>query len=400
MIFNLNEFLTSVSFALDFMEMDVLGAPSNHGRRIAYISLKIGQELGMSLEELHDIVALAILHDNGVGEKSLYEKLRVNGEVSLTNLEKSRVHCSIGEENIANYPFLTDVKNVIKYHHEKYDGTGFFKLKKDEIPIMSQIIQFANVVEMNCNLIQCDRNKIYKFVDENDGVAFSSKIVMAFKNVSNCDEFWSEIASNDIGEILKRDMPKYSFDISFEKIHEITSVLSKIIDSKSEYTQRHSTGLSKKVEVMCDFYKVTGDEKMKLIIAADLHDIGKLAVPNEILDSPKKLTKEEFEIIKKHPYYTRTTLESISGFEEITEWASNHHEKLNGKGYPLGLYADELDFNSRLMACLDIYQAITEDRPYRKALSHSEAMEILNTMKHNGYIDGKIVSDIDYVFKD
>lgn len=149
---------------------------------------------------------------------------------------------------------------------------------------------------------------------------------------------------------------------------------------------------------MADFYNLEKEEKMKLIIAADLHDIGKLAVPNDVLDKPDKLSDEEFKIIMKHPEYTRLALQEIKGFEDITEWASNHHEKLNGKGYPFGMTDKELDFNSRLMTCLDIYQALTEERPYREGLSHEKAMEILKSMMDNGFIDTKITKDIDYVF--
>lgn len=137
---------------------------------------------------------------------------------------------------------------------------------------------------------------------------------------------------------------------------------------------------------------------MKLIIAADLHDLGKLAISNDILDCPRKLTDEEFELVKKHVYYTRIALQEIKGFEDITEWASNHHKKLNGKGYPFGKTEKDLDFNSRLMACLDIYQALTEERPYREGLIHKEAMKILYEMCSRGFIDGNITEDIDRVF--
>jgi HD-GYP domain-containing protein (c-di-GMP phosphodiesterase class II) len=206
---------------------------------------------------------------------------------------------------------------------------------------------------------------------------------------------------NDFVSIeLEKEIPEYSLELSFEEIHSVTNVLSKIIDSKSAYTQRHSQGLSEKVAIMSDFYDLDQEEKMKLIIAADLHDIGKLAVPNDILDKPDKLSDEEFSIIKKHPYYTRLALQGIKGFEDITQWASNHHEKLNGKGYPLGMEDRKLDFNSRLMTCLDIYQALTEERQYRKRLSHEKAIEILKSMVEDGFIDTKITKDIDLVFSD
>lgn len=132
-------------------------------------------------------------------------------------------------------------------------------------------------------------------------------------------------------------------------------------------------------------------------IAADLHDLGKIMVPNEILDKPGSLTREEIDVVQSHTFYTRKALEVVSGFEEITEWAANHHEKLNGKGYPIGLTASQLDFNSRLMACIDIYQALTEERPYRTALSHEDAMGILFSMAKQSLIDASIVNDVNAV---
>ena len=92
------------------------------------------------------------------------------------------------------------------------------------------------------------------------------------------------------------------------------------------------------------------------------------------------------------------SLQEIKGFEYITEWASNHHEKLNGTGYPYMKTGAELDFNSRLIACLDIYQALKEKRPYREAMSHVRAYAILEEMAARGELDYTIVKDIDKVF--
>jgi len=401
MLFRLNEFLMAVSFALDFVEMDILGMPSNHGKRTAYISISIAKEMGLSSEELHDVAALAMLHDNGLSEYSLHEKLATKELKNAALLEGVKEHCTIGESNIKNYPLLTDVKNIIKYHHERYDGTGFFNLRGEEIPLMSQIIAIADALEKSFDLQNNNRdmqNKVCEFVRHQENVSFSSRIVKAFLKVAENEEFWENLKNNYISIELEKEIPKYSLELPFEEIHSITNVLSKIIDSKSSYTQRHSQSLSEKAAIMSDFYNLEKEEKMKLIIAADLHDIGKLVVPNDVLDKPDKLSDEEFKIIMKHPEYTRLALQEIKGFEDITEWASNHHEKLNGKGYPRGMVAEELDFNSRLMTCLDIYQALTEERPYREGLSHEKAMEILKSMMDNGFIDIKITKDIDNVF--
>lgn len=401
MLFNLNEFLLAVSFALDFVEMDILGIPSNHGKRSAYISINIAKEIGLSFEELYDVAALAMLHDNGLSEYSLHQKLVTKELKNAAALEGVKEHCTIGEKNIKNYPLLTNVKNIIKYHHERYDGKGFFNLKGEEIPLMSQVIAIADALEKSFDLQNNNydmRNKIFAYIKYQENLMFSSNIVKAFLKVAADETFWVNLKNDFVSIALEKEIPQYSLELSFEEIHNITNVLSKIIDSKSSYTQRHSQGLSKKVAIIADFYGLEQEEKMKLIISADLHDIGKLAVPNDILDSPNKLSDEEFNIIKKHPNYTRLALQEIKGFEDITEWASNHHEKLNQKGYPFGKMDEDLDFNSRLIACLDIYQALTEERPYRKGLLHEEAIEILNKMMEDGFIDAKITKDIDYVF--
>lgn len=401
MVFSLNEFLMAVSFTLDFIEIDILGVTSNHGKRTAYTSLRIAQELGLKREELHDIVALAILHDNGVSEKSLHDKFLTNDVVDTKSIDRVKEHCAIGEENVRKYPFLTNVTNVIKYHHEKYDGSGFFQVAGDYIPIMSQIIYMADVMEVNFNLEQgssdiCDQ--MIRFMDIQEGIMFSPTIVAAFLKVIQDKVFWLNLGDDYIDDALRKNTPEFSMELPIDEIRNITDVFSRIIDSKSQYTQRHSSDLSEKAGRMADYYGMNHEEKVKLMVAADLHDLGKLAVPNSILDKPGKLTPEEFDLIKKHPYYTRLALQQIKGFEDITEWASNHHEKLDGSGYPFHKTSEDLDFNSRLLACLDIYEALTEERPYREPLSHERTMGILHQMKADGLIDAEITMDIDTVF--
>ena len=137
----------------------------------------------------------------------------------------------------------------------------------------------------------------------------------------------------------------------------------------------------------------------KMYLAGALHDIGKVAIGNEILEKPEKLTDEEFKTMKHHAVYTYYILSGIDDFEEIRDWAALHHEKLNGKGYPFGKTADELNEQERIMACIDIYQALTEDRPYKKGLSHEKACDILDDMEQKGFVDSDISNKIRECFK-
>ena len=186
--------------------------------------------------------------------------------------------------------------------------------------------------------------------------------------------------------------------LSYDDLIWITEIMSDIIDAKSRFTWRHSKGLAEKAGTMAGFYEYDSVQHTKLVIAANLHDLGKLLIPNRILEANRALTEDEFALIQSHTYYTRQVLSQIDGFEDITEWASNHHEKLDGSGYPYGKTAAQLDFNSRLMGCLDIYQALTEDRPYREGMPHAKAVGIMRDLAVSGRIDANIVRDVQSVF--
>jgi len=399
MDFNLNEFLRAVANTLDVIEIDIFGMLMNHSKRIAYISVKIGRELLLTNEEIFDLASLAILHDNGASMKILQDNLKGTAKEKINIMESRKEHCIIGEDNLRNFPFLTNPQNIIRYHHEKYDGSGFFGLSKDEIPLLAQIIAISDILDLAFDL----RNAINKeiitaFVHEYRNTFFSPVLSDVFLKIANHHEFWEALSDKNIDDSLKKVIPIFSHELSYNEVRTITKTFSKIIDAKSEYTQTHSSGLSEKLEKMAEFYKMDTIMTLKLLIATDLHDLGKLAINNNLLDKPGELSKEEFEEIKRHPKITRLCLQDIKGFEEITKWASNHHEKLDGSGYPEGLIAKDLDFNSRLITCLDIYQALREERPYRKSMDHNKAMEILKSMAEAGQLDHIIVDDINSVF--
>ena len=127
------------------------------------------------------------------------------------------------------------------------------------------------------------------------------------------------------------------------------------------------------------------------LIGGLLHDIGKLKIPKEILEKPGKLTDDEFDIIKEHPYFTWKILKHIEGLDQIMEWAAFHHEKLNGRGYPFHLESGRIHLGARILAVADIFSAITEDRPYRKGMAKEQALEVLWGDAARGAISSGIV---------
>ena len=399
MVFDINEFLEAVSNVLDVIETDIFGVPTNHSKRLACVTNRLACTLSFSTDMQYDLAALSILHDNGASLKILHDNLLGDAKAKQNIVESSKEHCRIGEHNISSFPFLTSPKNVILYHHEKFDGSGFFGLKGREIPLMSQLINFADTLDLKYDLRNVYKNDghhegITVFIKEHAGTDFAPDLTdIALQTICE-NEFWVGLSDEKIDEVLKLTIPSHKREMGYKEIHDITKIFSHIIDAKSKFTMMHSSELTKLIGRMAEFYNIKGDEFWKLMIASDLHDLGKLGISNSILDKPGPLTDEEFNKIKEHPVTAKQNLEKVQGFSEISEWAYNHHEKLNGTGYPRGLYAEKLDFNSRLLGCLDIYQALSELRPYRKALTHDESIKIMTSMVEDGLIDPGITEDI------
>lgn len=398
MNFSLNEFLESVSSTLDFIEADLFGISTFHSNRIAYISLRIAKALKFSDPEIFDLISLAILHDNGATMSILEVKKKMTQRESRKLSERKKAHCLIGNQNVLDFPFQTETKNAILYHHENWDGSGFFGLTGEEIPIFSQIIHLADSIDLNYKLDETNHDEINSYVLKQSGHLFSPVIVEVFLHLNLEPVFWQSMLDEHLKQSLHSETPKMDTEYNLVEIRRITKTFSRIIDAKSKYTQKHSNNLALKMQKMATFYNLDNELVYQLLIAADLHDLGKLAISNVILDKAGPLTKEEFEVVQQHSYTAWLCLKDLTGFEKIASWILNHHEKLDGSGYPNESSAMDLDFESRLLTCLDIFQALSEHRPYRRKLESFEAINLLKSMAEAGKIDRQIVQDINQVF--
>ncbi len=396
---NLNKFLFSISYALDMAEKQITNVSKLHSKRVAFISIQLANILELSNEEKFDLYAYSLLHDNGLIEAHT-NKLRTD----KTKIDETYAdHCTIGEENIKPFPFLTEHKNIILYHHERYDGSGFFAKKGDEIPLMSQIIYLANDIDEKFNLSAITlktKNEILKFVEEGKGNTFSPKVANAFFELSSNFTFWGSLDFFYMVNNPSKLLQDFEVDISLDQFYDMIQIYANIIDSKSKFTAKHSKELVEKTEKLVDQLGFDKDHKKKILIAANLHDIGKLATPIEILEKEGSLNDDELFEIQKHAYFTFTLLDGIEFCDDILHWASHHHEKPNGKGYPFGIAKDDLSLEARFVACLDFYQALIEDRPYRKAMPHEKAIEIMKEHLTDYYVDFYITDLIDNTFKE
>jgi len=387
----MDSLIKSIGTALDIVEGSLLGASTNHGKRIAVLCAKMGKALGKNTEEITALAVCALLHDSALTEYILSE--RKGGEHD-TAMKK---HCEFGQRNVDDLCFKTNVKNFVLYHHERADGKGPFGIREGEGPLEAELITIADSIDAKYHLQRLTQEElpgIRNIIVNETGKHYSKKAAQTMLEILD----WPAVMSlkDDVIKKTSADsLSPWTVDVQTETVFGLASFVARIIDYKSVFTQKHSTQIANKAWFMGKYYNYDPEKLSELFLAASLHDLGKLAIPSEILEKPGKLTDEEFEIIKRHVHITWELLNDIEGFETICQWASNHHEKADGKGYPFGKKIDELDFNSKLLMCLDLYQAICEERPYHPMRNHADTMKILYEMAETGKIDRDIVKDLD-----
>jgi len=390
----MDSLIKSIAVALDIVEEHLLGASPNHGKRIAVLCAKMGAALGKTPEEITALAICALLHDSALTEYILSERKDGNHEHAM------KKHCIIGQQNVDALCFKINVKDFVLYHHEHADGKGPFGIREGEGPLEAELLTIADSIDVAHHLQRLNPEElpvIRNIIEKETGKHYSKKAAQTMLEILDEPTLMS-LKDDVIGKTASQTLSPWTIDINTETVFALAEFIARIIDYKSLFTQKHSTQITNKAWLMGKYYKYDSEKLAQLYLASSLHDLGKLAVPSEILEKPGRLSDEEFKIISEHVHLTWKLLNEVEGFESICKWASNHHEKLDGTGYPFGKKADELDFNSRLMACIDIYQAINEERPYHPKRNHADTMKILYEMANTGKIDGDIVKDIDIVF--
>ncbi|HYC31640.1 MAG TPA: HD-GYP domain-containing protein, partial [Gemmatimonadales bacterium] len=197
--------------------------------------------------------------------------------------------------------------------------------------------------------------------------------------------FWRRVLGpaprSHLAELEPEEEVRMADDATLDLIAE---AFARVIDAKSPYTYRHSEGVAALAVEIGRAMDLEPEELRDLRRAALLHDIGKLGVSNLILDKPGKLTDRETAQVRLHPAYTHQILGRVAAFAGIVEAASAHHERLDGRGYHLGLGAEQLGATARALAVADVYEALTADRPYRAGLPRDEAIAILRRQSGTG----------------
>ena len=413
------EILSALSHALDLTE----GQPQGHAIRTAAIARRIATEMSLPHADETRLFYGALLKDSGCstnaariqaafGGDELESKRDVKfvdwsiflhsaiyamshaerGGTPMQRLRKmlelaktpptvmdevTLARCTRGADIARRLGFDGPTSNAVRCVDEHWDGRGSpAKLKGDAIPLLARILCAAQTFELFAT--EFGRVEAYHMLAKRSGKWFDPQIVRALEAFREDAAFWKrQAAMNGSGEI-SADAPDDAGAATDAGIDDVCVAFASIVDAKSGFTAEHSHRVTGYATALGTYLELSSDRLRTLRRAALLHDIGKLGVSNAILDKPGKLDASEWQHVQKHPRFTLEILGKIRGFSEIAAIGAAHHERLDGRGYHLGLTAEQLNLEMRILAAADVFDALTADRPYREAMTPEAALKIMD----------------------
>jgi putative two-component system response regulator len=171
----------------------------------------------------------------------------------------------------------------------------------------------------------------------------------------------------------------------------VVFTFAQAVDAKSAYTKGHSDRVTKYALELAEAVGLSRADREILHRGGMLHDIGKIKIPDAILDKPGKLTAEEYAVIKEHPAQGARMVEPLESLHDVIPIIRWHHERLDGRGYPDGLSGADIPFMVRILSVADVYDALSSDRPYRPAMSLTDCLGVLRADAAGGGLDPELV---------
>ena len=437
-VITFSEIISALSFAIDLTEDAVPG----HALRSCLLGMRIGRAFGTNAAELESLYYALLLKDVGCSSNASRLSQIVRGEERLgrgaaTDRRTGTRHSvkSSREETRGEFPLRQHFRRILHMGarrrrsdqemillrcerganitrklglaaatcdavfalDERWDGSGSPLHREGQaIPLLARIVTLAE--HLDAFACECNPAAALGFVRERSGRWFDPELVQVVSALDRSGQLWTQCLPTDDLDVSRRLVigldPEASDGVGAEEIDRICEAFADVVDAKSPFTYRHSVGVAKVAVAVAATLRLPPDRLQVVHRAALLHDLGKLSVPNTILDKSGRLTAEEWHTVMEHPRLTQQILARIEPFAELAEIAGAHHEKLDGSGYPNQLREHQLGIESRVIAVADIYRALTEGRPYRPGLPHAAAVGKLRELTPHK-LDARCVEALD-----
>ncbi|MGI4828186.1 MAG: HD-GYP domain-containing protein [Janthinobacterium lividum] len=421
---SLSEVLSALTFALDLTD----GAVPGHSLRTCLVGMRLAEALRVPPEELTGLYYALLLKDIGCSDSAtrlsqimgdddrgpmslggwagdlgsnpvLLERIwrEVLPDVPLPGrIGRMLGMGTLSDDSLSNWEMqssrvtqtmqhlgMSDLTIQAVYHlDERWDGTGLpAGLRGQAIPLLARICSVAQTLDAFAT--EYGPETALKMLRSRRGTWFDPDVVRAAQSLHTSGKLWKFCQVSDVeetrAEVLRQD-PGYSSPLVPERVDRICEAFGNVVDAKSPFTYHHSLGVTEVAVCLAQELGLSPERVSLVQRAAFLHDIGKLAVPNRILDKQGRLTAQEWSTVMRHPALSGSILSRVSAFRELAVLAGEHHERLDGSGYPHQLRKEHLSLESRIIAMADCYAAMAEDRPYRPGL---DADRILGNLEED-----------------
>ncbi len=429
--------ISGLSHALDLTE----GHPPGHANRSCIIGMRIAQALGLPDEQQTNLHHALLLKDAGCSSNAqrvtelfggddhevkravwLRDWRRFGEQVSyalqyterrgslLSRLRKLavlatkgprgggelfRIRCDRGAQIALAMGFPRQTAAAIRSMDEHWDGWGYPDgLRRQGIPLEARIINLAQVAEIFFET--GGPAAALDTVAKRSGRWFDPELVKVFTRIAARPGFWHTLRTDDLIPIVTSLAPApSSITADADTLERIALAFAWVIDAKSPYTYEHSEGVSAVAGRIGERLGFSVSQLARLRQMALLHDIGKLAVPNRILDKRGPLTDDEFAIVRQHPRHTYDILSCVPIFDALADEASAHHERMDGRGYHRGMPGHTLSLAARVLAVADVTDALRADRPYRKGMPPDAVAHVLRESSGSGLCPVSIDAALD-----
>ncbi|MGD9810634.1 MAG: HD-GYP domain-containing protein [Sphingobium sp.] len=415
---SLAEILGAFSYALDLTE----GQPEGHSLRACWIASRMAKALGLSPAERRTVYYATLLKDLGcssnaariaelyladdrdfkhdfklvgqglgptlrfvLGKTGRGQSLAARAKAIATILRDGKAiahdlietRCTRGADIARRLRFPESVAFAIHSLDEHWDGDGKpARLAGQDIPLAARLALLAQIADV-FHTAGGPAAALGEVVARR-GTWFDPDLVDLFASLSIEENFWADLADPAL-EIRVRTFEPVEERVVLDEdyLDDIAAAFGEVIDAKSPYTGGHSTRVGHYSEALGLRLGVTGGDLRLLRRAAILHDVGKLAVSSRVLEKPGKLDDVEWQEMRGHAAHTTAILSRIAPLRDMAAIAGSHHERLDGRGYPLGLDQMMIAQEARIITVCDFYDALTADRPYRGAMSAEKALDIM-----------------------
>jgi putative nucleotidyltransferase with HDIG domain len=408
------EIVSALSFALDLTEDAVPG----HALRSCLLGMRLAQALGLSEEDRSSLFYALLLKDIGCSSNAARlcqlmgsDERTVKGAVKFedwthptlsgmrmawsylwpnagpftrltrlvglglhqqsNNQEIISLRCERGASIVRSIGLSPLTATAIRHLDEHWNGSGFpDRLKGHQIPLLSRIL----LVAQHLDVFGAGRSAeaALSSLEARSGRWFDPELVRLAHMLHHQGTLWTGLSGRNVRAAVLDLEPGQKLVASSEQVDQICGAFADVVDVKSTFTGQHSRRVTDAALMMADALGYPQERRTFIARAALLHDLGKLRVPNSILDKTGRLTADEWTVVREHPVLTTQILGRVELFSELATVAGQHHEKLDGTGYPYGLTGVDLSRESRLIAVADVYSALAEDRPYRPGLALPE----------------------------